>query len=100
MRHVEARFKSLCDAMYIASGHKVEEELKDRRKEQAACRNMILKQMHEDGFTYVAIGKTVNKTHSAIINAVNSCDNMLLYPLKGDEDLLEIWKEFQKLIAE
>lgn len=98
MRHVETRFNQLCDAMYVASGHKVNEELKDRRKEQVAFRNMIQKQMHDDGFTYVAIAQTLGKTHATVIHAVNACNDMLLYPIVGDEDFLEVWNEFQKLI--
>lgn len=65
-----------------------------RKAGQVLARQLVMKQLRDEGLTTTAIGKLMGKDHATVIHLVES----LTFDIKYNDDLKHTWNEFQKMI--
>ena len=79
--------------------------LEDDQKDRKAClaRALMAYQMRKDGYTVVAIGKAMGRSHSTVIYLTKNFDSILGAEEEGYYgyfEMVEIWDKFSALVKE
>jgi len=71
--------------------------VKSREVRFVWARTMVAYQLTQEGYTTEEAGRMMGKTHSDIIHLRNKMQDALDYSY-AYKDIIDIWKQFQKLI--
>lgn len=92
-RAIEEDFAFYAGCMGAVMGKSVDELLGRRTFELFMCRAMIARSLHDEGWSFNSIGKTMRRNHSTISYGIARLNVALT--IRGYDDIVAIWKAYQ-----
>ena len=69
---------------------------KSRSAENVFIKTIVAHQLHEEGYTYSEIGRTIGMSHATIMYYVDKVDNMLSYPKMYETEITQ-YEQFKEI---